>query len=78
MNVSDIEPSVRAVGLGTDNQTGEGNKLNPATGDIRPKACLNIWGSAQGVCAVHAVTTTADYVDRLEREYHAVKDALCA
>ena len=78
VNANYLKPSVRAVGLDPDNLTGESNKLNLATGDIRPKAWRDIWGSGQGIGAVGAVTTTADYVDRLVREYHAAKDALCA
>ena len=75
VNANYLKPSVRAVGLGPDNLTGDGNKLDLATGDIRPKAWRDIWGSGQGV---GAVTTTADYVDRLDREYRAAKNALCA
>ena len=78
VNANYLKPSVRAVGLDPDNLTGVGNKLNLSTGDIRPKAWRDIWGSCQGIGAVGAVTTTADYVDRLVREYHAAKDALCA
>ncbi len=49
-----------------------------ATGDVRPKAWRDIWGSGQGIGAVKEVMTTAAYVDRLDREYHAAKDALCS
>ncbi|EAQ02575.1 hypothetical protein OB2597_17702 [Pseudooceanicola batsensis HTCC2597] len=51
--------------------------LDLATGDVRPKAWRDIWGSGQGIGAVKKVMTTAAYVDRLDREYHAAKDALC-
>lgn len=71
-----LKPSVRAVGLDPDNLAGIGNKLDLATGDIRPKAWRDIWGSGQGIGAVKEVMTTAAYVDRLDREYHAAKDAL--
>ena len=73
-----LKPSVRAVGLDPDNLAGIGNKLDLATGDIRPKAWRDIWGSGQGIGAVKEVMTTADYVDRLDREYQAAKDALCS
>ena len=78
VNANYLKPSVRAVGLDPDNLTGDGNKLNLATGDIRPKAWRDIWGSGQGIAAVGAVTTTAEYVDRLEHEYRAARNALCA
>jgi nitronate monooxygenase len=73
-----LKPSVRAVGLDPDNLAGIGNKLDLATGDIRPKAWRDIWGSGQGIGAVKEVMTTADYVDRLDREYQGAKDALCS
>lgn len=78
VNANYLKPSVRAVGLDPDNLAGIGNKLNLATGDIRPKAWRDIWGSGQGIGAVKEVMTTADYVDRLDREYQAAKDALCS
>jgi nitronate monooxygenase len=77
VNANYLKPSVRAVGLDPDNLTGDGNKLNLSTGDVRPKAWRDIWGSGQGIGAVKDVMTTAEYVDRLDREYHAAKDALC-
>lgn len=73
VNANCLKPSIRSVGLDSENLTGEGNKLNLSTGDVRPKERRDI----RGIGAVHAVTTTADYVDRLYREYHAAKDALC-
>ena len=73
-----LKPSVRAVGLDPDNLAGIGNKLDLATGDIRPKAWRDIWGSGQGIGAMKEVMTTADYVDRLDREYQVAKDALCS
>ena len=77
VNANYLKPSVRAVGLDPDNLAGIGNKLDLATGDVRPKAWRDIWGSGQGIGAVKEVMTTAAYVDRLDREYHAAKDALC-
>ena len=78
MNANYLKPSVRAVGLDPDNLSGVGNKLNLSTGDIRPKAWRDIWGSGQGIGAVKEMMTTAEYVDCLDREYHAAKEALCA
>ena len=75
VNANYLKPSIRSVGLDPENLTGEGNKLNLSTGDVRPKAWRDIWGCGQGIGAVHAVTTTADYIDR---ESRAAKDALCS
>jgi nitronate monooxygenase len=75
VNANYLKPSIRSVGLDPENLTGEGNKLNLSTGDVRPKAWRDIWGCGQGIEAVHAVTTTADYIDR---ESRAAKDALCS
>lgn len=78
VNANYLKPSIRAVGLDPDNLSGVGNKLNLSTGDIRPKAWRDIWGSGQGIGAVKEMMTTAEYVDCLDREYHAAKEALCA
>lgn len=78
VNANYLKPSIRAVGLDPDNLSGVGNKLNLSTGDIRPKAWRDIWGSGQGTGAVKEMMTTAEYVDCLDREYHAAKEALCA
>ena len=43
-----LKPSVRAVGLDPDNLAGIGNKLDLATGDIRPKAWRDIWAAVRG------------------------------
>ncbi|EAQ02561.1 hypothetical protein OB2597_17632 [Pseudooceanicola batsensis HTCC2597] len=77
VNANYLKPSVRAVGLDPDNLAGIGNMLDLATGDVRPKAWRDIRGSGQGIGAVKKVMTTAAYVDRLDREYHTAKDALC-
>ncbi len=78
VNANYLKPSIRAVGLDPDNLTGEGNRLNLSTGDVRPKAWRDVWGSGQGIGAVRAVTTTSQYIDRLEQEFNAAKAALCS
>ena len=47
-------------------------------GGSEAKAWRDIWGSGQGIGAVKAVTTVADFVARLAREYAAAKARLCA
>ena len=40
------------------------------------KRWRDIWGSGQGIGAVHEVVTTAALVTRLEHEYHAARETL--
>jgi nitronate monooxygenase len=46
-------------------------------GDAK-KAWKDIWGCGQGIGAVTAVTSTADLVARLAREYREAKARICA
>ena len=77
VNANYLKPSIRSVGLDPDDLAGEANTLDLATGDVRPKAWRDIWGAGQGIGAVNKVTGTAEYVERLDREYHAARAALC-
>jgi nitronate monooxygenase len=45
-------------------------------GNTEAKAWKDIWGSGQGIGAVKAVKTVAEYVDQLEGEYRAAKASL--
>jgi nitronate monooxygenase len=45
-------------------------------GNSDAKAWKDIWGSGQGIGAVKAVTSVAEMVDRLEKEYRAAKASL--
>ena len=45
-------------------------------GNSEAKAWKDIWGSGQGIGAVKAVKTVAEFVDQLEAEYHAAKASL--
>jgi nitronate monooxygenase len=47
-------------------------------GNSEAKAWKDIWGSGQGIGAVKAVKTVAEYVDQLEGEYRAAKVSLDA
>nr|WP_315469896.1 nitronate monooxygenase family protein [uncultured Sphingorhabdus sp.] len=47
-------------------------------GNSEAKAWKDIWGSGQGIGAVKAVKTVAEFVDQLEAEYHAAKASLDA
>jgi nitronate monooxygenase len=48
--------------------TGEGSKA---------KAWRDIWGSGQGIGAIHSIQPAGDYVERLAREYKTAKAELC-
>ena len=47
-------------------------------GNSESKAWKDIWGSGQGIGAVKAVKTVAEFVDQLEAEYRAAKASLDA
>ncbi len=50
-----------------------------ADGDsAKPKAWKEVWGSGQGIGAVHDVVPAAALVDRLAREYATAKTELAA
>ena len=71
-----LKPSIRAAGLDPDNlPESDPSKMNFG-GDAKPKAWKEIWGCGQGIGAVREVSTTADLVARLGREYHAAQSRL--
>lgn len=47
-------------------------------GNTDAKAWKDIWGSGQGIGAIRAVKSVAEYVDQLETEYRAAKASLDA
>ena len=47
-------------------------------GNSEAKAWKDIWGSGQGIGAVKAVKTVAEFVDQLQGEYRAAKESLDA
>ncbi|HUL65108.1 MAG TPA: nitronate monooxygenase family protein [Burkholderiaceae bacterium] len=68
-----LKASIVAAGLDPDNlPASDPSKMNFGTG--RTKAWRDIWGSGQGIGAIDRVTTAAEVIERLEREY----DAACA
>ena len=70
-----LKPSIRAAGLDPDNlPESDPSKMNFG-GDAK-KAWKDIWGCGQGIGAVTEVTSTADLVARLKREYMAARAAL--
>ena len=74
-----LAPSIRAAGLDPENlPESDPSKMNFG-GSAAAKAWKDIWGCGQGIGAVDAVTSTAELVARLRREYQAARErlALC-
>lgn len=70
-----LRPSLVAAGLDPDALP----RSDPSKMDFsreKPKAWKDIWGSGQGIGAVHAVVPAATLVDRLAGEYAAARQRL--
>ncbi len=71
-----LAPSIRNAGLDPENlPESDPSKMNFG-GDAK-KAWKDIWGCGQGIGAIDAVTSTADLVGRLRREYEAARSRIC-
>jgi nitronate monooxygenase len=72
-----LRGSVTAAGLDPDAlATSDPSAMSFASDHV--KAWRDIWGSGQGIGAVHGVVPVAELVDRLDREYHAAAADLAA
>src|SRR3990167_210722 len=70
-----LAPSIRAAGLDPENlPVSDPSKMNFG-GDAK-KAWKDIWGCGQGIGAIRAVTSTAELVGKLRREYEAARARL--
>ena len=70
-----LAPSIRTAGLDPDNlPESDPSKMNFG-GDAK-KAWKDIWGCGQGIGAITGVTSTAELVARLRREYQAARERL--
>ncbi|MPN50133.1 hypothetical protein SDC9_197759 [bioreactor metagenome] len=75
-----LRGSIAAAGLDPDHlPEGDPSKMDFAAAVGGAKAWKDIWGCGQGIGAVDAVTSTAELVARLRREYQAARErlALC-
>ncbi len=71
-----LAPSIRAAGLDPEHlPESDPSKMNFG-GGAAAKAWKDIWGCGQGIGAIHEVTSTADLVARLRREYQAARARL--
>ncbi|HEY8050452.1 MAG TPA: nitronate monooxygenase family protein [Ramlibacter sp.] len=73
-----LKPSVRNAGLDPDNlPESDPSKMSFAGGEgSKSKAWKDIWGCGQGIGAVTEVTSTAQLVARLKREYREARERL--
>ncbi len=73
-----LRGSIVAAGLDPDNlPEGDYKTMNFGQGNSsKAKAWRDIWGSGQGIGAVHKVEHVADRVDRMESEYRAARARL--
>jgi len=74
-----LRASIEAAGLDPDHlPTSDPSAMSFASkDDTAPiKRWRDIWGSGQGIGAVHEVVATAALVERLEREYREAREAL--
>jgi nitronate monooxygenase len=71
-----LKPSIVAAGLDPDHlPESDPTKMN--FGGDAAKAWKDIWGSGQGIGAVKSVTSTAELVERLKREYEVARSRIC-
>jgi len=72
-----LKPSIRAAGLDPDRlPESDSSKMNIADATAGKKAWKDIWGCGQGIGAVEEVTSTAQLVARLKREYQEARERL--
>ena len=70
-----LAPSIRAAGLDPDNLPESDPSTMNYGGDAK-KAWKDIWGCGQGIGAINAVTSTAELVGKLRREYEEARARL--
>ncbi len=75
-----LRGSIVKAGLDPDHlPDGDVTKMNFGSGgNTEAKAWKDIWGSGQGVGAIHQVTSVEERVAQFEAEYRAAKEALLA
>ncbi|MEO9898151.1 MAG: nitronate monooxygenase family protein [Paracoccaceae bacterium] len=67
-----LKGSVSAAGMDPDNlPTADASSMNFASGSSKPKAWKSIWGSGQGIGAIHKVAPARELVDQFAQEYRA-------
>ena len=73
-----LRGSITRAGMDADDlPSADASSMSFEGGSSKAKAWKDIWGSGQGIGAIHAVTSAAEVVERLEREYHAARARIC-
>jgi nitronate monooxygenase len=73
-----LKGSIKNSGMDPDNlPESDPSKMNFGGGG-EAKAWKDIWGCGQGIGAIKGVTSTADFVARLKREYTEAKARICS
>ena len=70
-----LKPSIRAAGLDPDHLP-ESDPSKMSFGGDAKKAWKDIWGCGQGIAAVQAIRSTAEFVEGLKREYAQARERL--
>jgi nitronate monooxygenase len=70
-----LAPSIKAAGLDPSNLPVSDPSTMNFGGDAK-KAWKDIWGCGQGIGAVDAVVSTADFVAKLKQQYASARDRL--
>jgi nitronate monooxygenase len=75
-----LRKSIELAGLDPNNlPEGDIKTMDFGTGDgSKAKAWKDIWGSGQGIGAIHSVRSAAEYIAQLITEYAQAKAALCS
>ena len=74
-----LRSSIRAAGLDPDNlPEADVSMMDFDRAESGPKAWKDIWGGGQGIGAVKDIVATETLVARLEAEYRAARERLCA
>lgn len=71
-----LKPSIRNAGLDPDNLPESDPSTMNFGGDRPAKAWKDIWGCGQGIGVIDKVASTAEFVAKLSREYHAARQRL--
>jgi nitronate monooxygenase len=67
-----LKPSIARAGMDPDQlPQADPSKMNFGDTEKKTKTWKDIWGAGQGIGAVKAVCSVAEFVDRLKREYSA-------
>jgi len=74
-----LKPSIRNAGMDPDAlASADPSSMDFSKGSSKAKAWKDIWGAGQGIGAVKQRTPADGLVARIEAEYHAARQRICA